>query len=219
MTGPLLKVWPYNQKYKYLDIPWVDHSDDITSTACYAYCLTAYLSYIDAMTGVDISKCFGNYDSLFEEIKREIDPDFSTYKKETEKFFKSRDIPLSIRSMFFRTMDNKINEILVRRTLYQYGIPILAIIDYEALRHGRSIGNSNHSILILGDAGDGYIIYDPNNYSKIDIEHKVRIQRAWILKLCEGILLVKKGVRAQVKKASEIIPLDYFTDIGEFENG
>jgi hypothetical protein len=206
----LFEEWSYSPRGKYLKIPWVDHSEDITSNSCYAYCLTAYLSYIDAMTGVNVSKCFGDYDKLFEEIKKEVDSDFSRYKEETNGFFKKKDIPLKVRSIFFRTPENKINEFLVRRVIYQYTIPILAIIDYEAFRHGRVSGNSNHSILILGEAGDGYIIYDPNNYSKIDIEHKIKIQRAWIPKLCEGILLMKKGMRAQVKRIGEVIPLDYF---------
>lgn len=216
-TKKVLVEWDEDPRYKYLYLPWKgDNLTNIMAYQCYSYCLTAYLAFLDARFDTNISGYVGNYDALFEEISEKIDSKYSTYKKDTAKFLKNHEIPLTIKAISFKLGENQINESLLKEFIYKYMVPVIAILDYEALRQGRSVTNSNHSILLLGITEEGYIYFDPSRYEKINIEHKVNIKRAWMPKACEGLWLQKKGARTQMKRPETgTLTLDMFIEEDE----
>ena len=217
----LLVEWSLDQRYKHLHLPWrKSDTNNITASACYAYCLTAYLSYIDALTGKDISMCSGDYDSLFKDIFNEVDTEYGHHKKNTQEFFNKRKIPLSVKSKSFRNPNGAVALQTIQQFLYESMIPIIAIVDPVALKHNAASPNSYHSVIVLGITGEGYLLYNPNvdtGDEEVSVEHKVNFNRGWEKKVYEGIFLVKKGMRIQVKKAlAGVLTLDYFT--GDEEN-
>ncbi|MFO7966084.1 MAG: hypothetical protein R6U44_00600 [Archaeoglobaceae archaeon] len=198
----LLVDWHHNPKEKHLNLPWMGKNNHIEHYKCYANCLTAYLSYVDALTGLDISQSSGDYDKLLKELSNEVNTDYSTFVKSTESYFKSKNIPLSIKILSFRNTEGRVDEATLRRFLYDKMLPVIAIIDHEAFNQGRESPNSNHSVVILGVTTEGYLLYNPITLRGVEPEHKVKFNSAWKLKLYEGIFLVKKGMRIQSNKAS-----------------
>lgn len=102
-TKEVLVEWKEDLQYKHLYLPWEGGNIyNIMAYQCYSYCLTAYLAFLDARFGTNISGYVGNYDALFEEISKNIDSKYNTYKKDTANFLKKYEIPLTLKTTSFR---------------------------------------------------------------------------------------------------------------------